>query len=524
MAIVQPFFQPDLDPSMPMFATFWNGFMQERSAMNMFLMRQFFADANPAFLDAQIEETMKSINKLDEARVELMKSEKKAAADYLIQSMKTEVLAQKANAEIKNTQMGFRKDLAVASLRTKDTNYNIERLARQRSDIRNALNPQAAETFLAMVTEKGADLGGGVASLIDREENWLPSDVQDVAMTIVDNTLGEYGLDSFSKSRRPTQKIYLAELLNYVEEYAANNKEYKTTGEGISVGDGILQNDNQKKRYNQFLNIAADDVLDIEISNDFHTRKLQWGQYSQNYTQANENDVAEGYAEISRKQHTYERLNELEQQLLAVKNPKQRLFLKAKIKDVKRDLYSGVSDPTRKKRNIDATRAFSPVLYSTLTGKKAATDPHMSDLNKRLKEQQDTLKALQMKRASYYEDAMQGPSRFFKFFEKNYLLETPFKKPTQAHVLAEKTLSAAQREMTTPTGQKSSMLKNIDLGRSYRTPSGIWVGVNKREQPFYKTGANRNAVVVSPEHEDYDYVTKVLKTLDENIKKAGLSK
>ena len=55
MAVVQPYFQPDMNRGTPLFAAYFNGFMQRRTTDNLNFMSRFLDNQDTKFLNAQIE-------------------------------------------------------------------------------------------------------------------------------------------------------------------------------------------------------------------------------------------------------------------------------------------------------------------------------------------------------------------------------------------------------------------------------------------------------------------------------------
>ena len=171
---------------------------------------------------------------------------------------------------------------------------------------------------------------------------------------------------------------------------------------------------------------------------------------------------------------------------------------------------------------IDASLAISPAVYRQWKGLDyTPIDPNIEDLEKSLREQKELLKGLRVRREKMYEDVISGPQRFFKGFKSNYLLETPFKKPTKAEELSQAFIQKAKSDMATPTGQPSRNYPVLETGREYRLASGMWVGVTKDEQPFYKTGATKPPKIITAADKDYDHFTKVLTKLNREIAALG---
>jgi hypothetical protein len=171
---------------------------------------------------------------------------------------------------------------------------------------------------------------------------------------------------------------------------------------------------------------------------------------------------------------------------------------------------------------IDASLAISPALYRQWKKLNyTPEDPNIEGLEKSLREQKDLLTGLRVRREKMYEDAIRGPERFFKGFKSNYLLETPFKKPSRAEELSQKFIEKSQRAMGTPTGQSSRNFPGLESGREYQLNTGMWVGVTKDEQPFFKEGANQPPKIITADNKDYDYFTKVLTRLNRQVASLG---
>ena len=78
--MIQPYFKPDVNPNMPSFAVFYNGFYKERSAMNMQMMKLALEQASPEYLGKMIDRTQSNIEDLRKLKADIMKSEASSAS------------------------------------------------------------------------------------------------------------------------------------------------------------------------------------------------------------------------------------------------------------------------------------------------------------------------------------------------------------------------------------------------------------------------------------------------------------
>ena len=81
--MIQPYFKPDYNPSVPAFVTFYNGYFQERSKMNMQMMDLMLRQASPEYLKNIIDRTENNIKELQKTKSKIIQSAQKDRMDLI---------------------------------------------------------------------------------------------------------------------------------------------------------------------------------------------------------------------------------------------------------------------------------------------------------------------------------------------------------------------------------------------------------------------------------------------------------
>lgn len=600
MAIIQPFFAPTQDTSLPVFASFWNGFMQERSSMNLFLMRQFLDKASPEFLDAHIEQTNNRIIELEKLRNDMAKTSKIEGNKLLMEVMKLDL-------KRKSRRSGYRGGVSSKDLLKFENDLNKTIIAnsdpakfsanqQKQQGVISGINSGMSQNknaftddFMLAVT-KGQNISGKteVGELGNNYKKWNQGELADkVIGPLVDRALGE---DQWKKADQATRSIMTATVMENVMT-DISERQTGNTGAGLGSfgpqsglkgqawfprGANDTRNDNtamahrKLSRANQLLRSsigestiknadAESDSLSGFIDEDGQgyyddsatlSKKAKssaedFKAYRQNATEIDYATQQKRFANIQANYPTLILLSERKRNLDIAKSKFAKTAPDGGTKHyesvetlrkaqsqydqvermVKGTWTAGSKKTPFDKRFasiIDASLAVSPALYRQWKKLNyTPEDPNIEGLEKSLREQKDLLTGLRVRREKMYEDAIRGPERFFKGFKSNYLLETPFKKPSRAEELSQKFIEKSQRAMGTPTGQSSRNFPGLESGREYQLNTGMWVGVTKDEQPFFKEGANQPPKIITADNKDYDYFTKVLTRLNRQVASLG---
>lgn len=89
-----------MNPSMPAFVTFYNGYFQERSKMNMQMMDLMLKQASPEYLTNMIDRTQKNIEELQKTRAKIIQSSQKDQMDLVKLQTRMQFEADKVNAGV----------------------------------------------------------------------------------------------------------------------------------------------------------------------------------------------------------------------------------------------------------------------------------------------------------------------------------------------------------------------------------------------------------------------------------------
>lgn len=623
MAVIQPYFQPTPDTSMPVFASFWNGFMQERSMMNMMLMRQFFNKASPEFLDAHIEQTNQRIKDLEDQRLEMAKLNKIEGGKFLMG-----YLQEQAKYKSGARRSGYRGGVSAKTLlqergklQTAIINQrgksNYDASVAEKQALRGRINTSMSQSpygftddFMRGVLKKES-VGFDAPQLPADPSKWKTGDfIDSVIEPLADKALGK---GSFKKLKEDDKDVVTAEIMGNVLENISLRSGGNTTGTfGKKSGkeaenwfkdmsetakeaakDGNYSGDDHAKlaaavklmrgRMGETYNTQLSDYLagpeksgdtlsanakenarvfkarnDSLVNIDYATREKANAQLLANFPDfvklfqaENLRDQAKAVHESNQSAVEYitqdsldqttgeplnrfgmvidqEMLNAYDSESLSKNIQASEKALKraqAEVDDVELILKGrfekgtkGVPFDKKFKDIIRASAAIDPQIYAKLRNlKEVPDDPFIKDIDEKLKQQEELLSSLRFRREKIYDQMLRGPQSFFKGFKSNYLLETPFKKPSRAAEVSQKFIDSNMRQMTTPTGTRSKAYPGLETGKEYRLASGMWVGVTPNEQPFYKVSAGGSPQVVSTDSNDYDQFTRVLTKLNKQI-------
>ena len=108
--MIQPYFKPDMNPNMPAFVTFYNGYFQERSKMNMQMMDMMLRQATPEYLSNLIERTQNNIEELQKQKADILESAQQERIKIASANTRNELSRQKANQSVQNRSISDEKD------------------------------------------------------------------------------------------------------------------------------------------------------------------------------------------------------------------------------------------------------------------------------------------------------------------------------------------------------------------------------------------------------------------------------
>ena len=95
--MIQPYFRPDVNPTTPAFAVYYNSYFKERSRMNMQIMNLMLQQASPKYLTNMIQTTQSNIEQLRKAQSQILKSQQDDKMKLASQNAKLEQARSLAN-------------------------------------------------------------------------------------------------------------------------------------------------------------------------------------------------------------------------------------------------------------------------------------------------------------------------------------------------------------------------------------------------------------------------------------------
>jgi hypothetical protein len=99
-----------MNPNMPAFVTFYNGYFQERSKMNMQMMDMMLRQATPEYLSNLIERTQNNIEELQKQKADILESAQQERIKIASANTRNELSRQKANQSVRNRSLKDEKD------------------------------------------------------------------------------------------------------------------------------------------------------------------------------------------------------------------------------------------------------------------------------------------------------------------------------------------------------------------------------------------------------------------------------
>ena len=171
--MIQPYFKPDYNPSVPAFVQFYNGYFQERSKMNMQMMDLMLKQASPEYLTNLIKQTQSNIDELQKTKAKIIQSAQKDRMDMIKLQTNLDFQAQKIQATVnrENQEMIQRALLGKTGGGTSSNTQN--RAIKEEGDIKN----KKAQLESKMVGQKGKKNATTFFKDTNLDKNFQLSDV-----------------------------------------------------------------------------------------------------------------------------------------------------------------------------------------------------------------------------------------------------------------------------------------------------------------------------------------------------------
>lgn len=162
--MIQPYFKPDVNPSMPAFAVFYNGYFQERSKMNMQIMNLMLQQASPQYLTSMIEKTQGNIAELQKTREKILSADLKNKSNIAIKQATMDFEAIKIAGKAEQYGANEVRDLVFGGSRggSQDKTADKQRKAKlkhtsKKNDIKSKLTDKSVELSEAYINKTFTD-------------------------------------------------------------------------------------------------------------------------------------------------------------------------------------------------------------------------------------------------------------------------------------------------------------------------------------------------------------------------------
>tara|TARA_A100001515_G_scaffold139292_1_gene133778 strand:+ start:529 stop:1959 length:1431 start_codon:yes stop_codon:yes gene_type:complete len=152
--MIQPYFKPDVNPTTPAFAVFYNGYFQERSKMNMQMMDLMLRQASPEYLTKMIDRTQKNIEELQKTRAKIIQGSQKDQMELIKLQTRMQFEADKVNAGVnRQHQEMLQKAITGGGKRSQGRYIDPSKAATEQDRIEAIKNQYRSE----MLSEEHAD-------------------------------------------------------------------------------------------------------------------------------------------------------------------------------------------------------------------------------------------------------------------------------------------------------------------------------------------------------------------------------
>ena len=138
--MIQPYFKPDMNPSMPAFATFYNGYFQERSKMNMQMMDLMLRQASPEYLTNMIDRTQKNIEELQKTRAKIIQSSQKDQMDLIKLQTRMQLEVNKVNASVNRRSLETIQKAIIGGGRGNQGRFDSDKASLEQANIQSKKN------------------------------------------------------------------------------------------------------------------------------------------------------------------------------------------------------------------------------------------------------------------------------------------------------------------------------------------------------------------------------------------------
>jgi|TARA_B100000282_G_scaffold225312_1_gene168136 hypothetical protein len=128
-----------MNPNMPAFVTFYNGYFQERSKMNMKMMDMMLRQATPEYLTNLIERTQNNIEELQKQKADILESAQQERIKIASANTRNELSRQKANLNVRNRGLMDEKDRVLGTGK-KGGSSGADRLAKAEQRYKTDVN------------------------------------------------------------------------------------------------------------------------------------------------------------------------------------------------------------------------------------------------------------------------------------------------------------------------------------------------------------------------------------------------
>jgi len=470
MPVVQPYFQVDSDRSTPLFAMYFNGFMQRRTIDNMNFMARFLDNQDTEFLNSQIEAIRKNRQELIMERTKMVAADREAKNTLLNTILKGKFDAARANTGIQEAMIRGSGSIIAAGIRGGLTGKDFNaKLAKVKDDQQSILglfaNPQNTQFD---------DVSGEFARSKDARVflDYMKREVEKTGITSFDQLMND-----------PTRKK--TSIATFLQQLIASDKaKFFAPNKG---GQEVLENIGR----------------DLGLSNVDLSNSIGFVEFKKNLS-----DIAKGPQQVAAAE-LIKLSQEVGQKGMEMLNP--MMGIKRLDKDIIEPLEKKSSLTEGEKKTLKQAKIDKAVLLEavkktvrgggvssrTLNRIQKKIAPHLDGKHK-----SDAIANLDMeisalsrelqakgllRREKIMEIRREGPGRAFKAFKKNYLLESPFKIETDESRKKRDFVRIMRTEAVKPkTPKRSQYFKNLQAGQPY-SPRGtpeLRVGVTAQEQPF----------------------------------------
>ena len=484
MAIIQPFFQPDVTPETPLFAAFFNGFMERRTRDNLTIMSKFLDNQDSKYINDHIKMLQENRNELIKLKADIQRKEAEFGEKMALEIIKQQGQNSGEYLKYQTAKLNVYGDYFTAKQKRKDNiNRKISVLQGDKRSLNVALG--SARAFNEIMDETKLTKVGGAPQLNALIE------------AIKANTTLDQDPNAFKDAdRKPYNIAVIFQQILKDDMQKDEGDRFFGTEEGKETLKAALGEINREVQ--NFDSLQSNKLLDEAL-----------GQFSK-YTKSTTNV----YQDIREK---LERKNDAE--ALAFIDAQGTLLVKqaekAKIqKELEKDYRGKAIEAFEKKEpkllkrlkdvDLEIRQIKTRIPKQSYAGANSAKRilrkfPQIAKSKDIAKDLQDEINMLseniaanKLYRQQIQRDVIkQGPSRMFKGFRRNYLLETPFKRESKKGKRIRETLETMAKEKITKTGkgQKSKSFQNLSYGQAYnpRGTPGLQVGIAKEgdmERPF----------------------------------------